>query len=404
MLVGDYCPRALDPVFDIVDAEKELALAKQAMDVLTEAAIKDAKKRHVQARPVHEEEAELPCNVFGTVDRCDGMACEHDGNCFSGCCSLFVSGDQKRCMPLVGGDMCPIAIDVVEKFQIVGEDVKEPLHEEVAEEFDSPLHYVDHKELNPLEEEAEDILIEHRDDDDLLEDHPIVEKGEHHADYDLVIDAPEHDYVDADHVIPAKTEHYMGHEDGISEDLIDEEDFENAEHVIPEKSEHHDDVRLLPKDVWRPDFHAREEETHLIDHENETNEEKDLPKLKPKEPKKDDPRLKIPKGKATAAHDHAIVPKEPVPTAEHKPIYGQAYEHDRKSAIKGERQSAGLAPKQPIKHEESSPMQVHEVHRKPSRKPCSAYGNSNKCEGMTCKSDNECASSCCGAMTSEGQL
>ena len=47
------------------------------------------------------------------------MACEHDGNCYSGCCALFVSGDQKRCMPLVGGDMCPIAIDVVEKFQII---------------------------------------------------------------------------------------------------------------------------------------------------------------------------------------------------------------------------------------------------------------------------------------------
>ena len=39
------------------------------------------------------EPAELPCNVFGTVDRCDGMACEHDGNCYSGCCSLFVSGE-----------------------------------------------------------------------------------------------------------------------------------------------------------------------------------------------------------------------------------------------------------------------------------------------------------------------
>ena len=62
----------------------------------------------------------MPCNVFGTVDRCDGMACEHDGNCFSGCCSIFVGdgnssgeADQKRCMPLVNGDMCPIAIDVV---------------------------------------------------------------------------------------------------------------------------------------------------------------------------------------------------------------------------------------------------------------------------------------------------
>ena len=85
----------------------------------------DFDARTVAAAPT----TELPCNVFGTVDRCDGMACEHDGNCFSGCCSLFVSGDQKRCMPLVGDDLCPIAIDVVEKFQVVGDDA----HELVAE-------------------------------------------------------------------------------------------------------------------------------------------------------------------------------------------------------------------------------------------------------------------------------
>ena len=63
---------------------------------------------------VEEPVTELPCNVFGTVDRCDGMDCEHDGNCFSGCCSLFVSGEQKRCMPLFENDLCPIAIDPIE--------------------------------------------------------------------------------------------------------------------------------------------------------------------------------------------------------------------------------------------------------------------------------------------------
>ena len=44
-------------------------------------------------------------------------------------------------MPLVGGDLCPIAIDVVEKFQIVGDDPKpteEP--EKLKEEIDSPSH------------------------------------------------------------------------------------------------------------------------------------------------------------------------------------------------------------------------------------------------------------------------
>ena len=39
----------------------------------------------------------------------------------------------------------------------------------------------------------------------------------------------------------------------------------------------------------------------------------EAPMLKPKVPRKDDPRLKIPQGKATAAHDHLIVSKEPIP-------------------------------------------------------------------------------------------
>ena len=111
MLVGDYCPRALDPIFTMIDAKKELEAASEA---LTE--IEKAEALNTDEDPSHPSlpTTELPCNVFGTIDRCDGMACEHDGHCFSGCCSLFVSGDQKRCMPLVGGDLCPIAIDVVE--------------------------------------------------------------------------------------------------------------------------------------------------------------------------------------------------------------------------------------------------------------------------------------------------
>lgn len=137
---------------------------------------------------------ELPCNVFGTVDRCDGMSCEHDGHCFSGCCSLFVSGDQKRCMPLVGGDMCPIAIDVVEKFQIISEPA--------AIDEESPLHYIgNHKEIG--------------------EDLPIIEKTEHHEGVEIMEQ-------NADHVIPEKREHHA---------LDDEEDYENAEHYIPAKSE-----------------------------------------------------------------------------------------------------------------------------------------------------------------------
>ena len=47
-------------------------------------------------------------------------------------------------MPLVGDDLCPIAIDVVEKE--TEEVVPEPELEMVEEEYDSPLHYIDHKE------------------------------------------------------------------------------------------------------------------------------------------------------------------------------------------------------------------------------------------------------------------
>ena len=79
--------------------------------------VTDKDEQHLKAI----EPAQLPCNVFGTIDRCDGMACEHDGHCYSGCCALFVSGAQKRCMPLVNGDLCPIAIDVVDTFQVMDE-------------------------------------------------------------------------------------------------------------------------------------------------------------------------------------------------------------------------------------------------------------------------------------------
>lgn len=91
MLVGDYCPRALDPILNMIQAKRELEIeAAQALDHIEQA---EAKKLEEDKETSDQPTTELPCNVFGTVDRCDGMACEHDGNCFSGCCSLFVSGD-----------------------------------------------------------------------------------------------------------------------------------------------------------------------------------------------------------------------------------------------------------------------------------------------------------------------
>lgn len=129
--------------------------------------------------------------------------------------------------------------------------------------------------------------------------------------------------------------------------------------------------------MWTPQFHGDEDPRHHYEHSQAEDVEEDhsyrhhyshedgiseddLPHgmLTPKTPEKDDPRLKIPQGKTTAAHDHEIVPKEPVPSPEHRPHYGQAYEHERKEAMRGESQSAGLSPKQPTK-ERRTQVPVH---------------------------------------------
>lgn len=47
-------------------------------------------------------------------------------------------------------------------------------------------------------------------------------------------------------------------------------------------------------------------------------------------------------------------------------------------------------------------MPTHEAPHKAYTKPCSAYGSTNRCEGMTCEADDNCASQCCGQMTEGG--
>ena len=177
------------------------------------------------------------------------------------------------------------------------------------------------------------------------DDHPIMEKGEHSHDVFDELENPydfervaggEDEYQDAEHFSPEKGEH---HDE--AEKFWDlEEDYEDAEHDIPEKSEHYvDEVHHLPKDVWKPQFHGDEDPRHHYEHDEGDEEEfghgynhhyqhedgiddkylDGLPKgtLTPKQPSKDDPRLMIPKGRATPEHDHLIVPKEPHQTAEH---------------------------------------------------------------------------------------
>lgn len=81
--------------------------------------------------------------------------------------------------------------------------------------------------------------------------------------------------------------------------------------------------------------------------------------LKAKQPKHDDPRLQIPKtapkksdpfklpSKPKPAEEPAEPQAEPPRKSKKKPTYGRAYEHERKGALKGRGESAGLAPKLP---------------------------------------------------------
>jgi len=178
-------------------------------------------------------------------------------------------------------------------------------HKEVFEndDDDSPMHHMDHKEI-------------YQSDTPTVPDHPMIEKGEFHG----------------------------KNEDELNEIEESDEIYEDAPHVIPEKGEfYNEDIHHLPKDEWKASLHGHDEytEKNRYDHFEEGDEgfgmehhfephSDDIRSfmdggpgtLKPKKFAKDDPRLHIPDGKATALHDHKIVSKEPVPTSEHLPKYG----------------------------------------------------------------------------------
>ena len=155
--------------------------------------------------------------------------------------------------------------------------------------------------------------------------------------------------VEADHYIPEKSEHELP--SWAAQDDLELQ--EEEEHVATRKSEHHlDGRRPSPSDDWRPKFHSKTseefadeydmgEEDGIPDEYLNDSPEEELPalsrKLAPKKPNLDDPRLRIPQGKASEEHDHLLVDKDPVPTAEHKEQYGLSYEDETKKAKKGER-------------------------------------------------------------------
>ena len=239
-------------------------------------------------------------------------------------------------------------------------------HEHIEEAYAEAVLPVDARTHEHIEEEHD-------------ESHPIIEKGEHHEQHEHPHEVAEYGvypeefndnyhfddeagFDEMDHVIPEKREHFNYNEAmkmAVEENELEEGEYEDASHIIPTKGEHVDDVHYQPKNKWTPEFHGHgdfdEEETEEKDslHRSEPSDGvneylEDAPKkLTPKTPAKDDPRLQIPKGKSEAIHDHMIVPKDAVPSPEHRPRYGEAYEHERKGALHGTGESAGLAAKIP---------------------------------------------------------
>ena len=161
-------------------------------------------------------------------------------------------------MPLVNGDMCPIAIDVVAPPQPAKptdlEDVPEDLLLKPSEQKKVP------------EEEIEDeggVVDEHEtiidaDEEEYLRDHAVMHKDEHFEDEEHIRYVDEGAYgggdedeeffdLEEERFIPEKHEH----------SLDDEEEDENLPRQAPRKSEHHlDEFHSLPADVWRPTLHS----------------------------------------------------------------------------------------------------------------------------------------------------
>ena len=174
----------------------------------------------------------------------------------------------------------------------------EPVHEHIAALPDLKIAH----EL--IEEIGDDIV-------------PMIEKGEHHDVSELEEGYgiypkefndnyhfdDEEGFDEMDHDIPEKREH----EEVDYNKLLKERD---ESHVVPMKSEHTEDIHYQPKKDWKADFHGHGEfedleeaadlpPTHHYEHSDGVDEFlEDAPKgLTPKTPAKDDPRLKIPKGK-----------------------------------------------------------------------------------------------------------
>lgn len=91
--------------------------------------------------------------------------------------------------------------------------------------------------------------------------------------------------------------------------------------------------------------------------------------------------------------------------------YGLPYEHHKKAMKGGEHK--GIEPrnptaerKRPVIEDLDQPKGLRpRSDRVPElilRKPCYAYGEVDKCDGMMCEEDSECVSGCCSRVSSDG--
>jgi len=140
----------------------------------------------------------------------------------------------------------------------------------------------------------------------------------------------------------------------------------------------------------------------------------------PREFQPDDKKFMIPKGKAkplfvdpeTDAQQKARLEEEKKRNVKEGIKYGESYE----SAKKSERRqgSLGVEPRNPTQ-ERKKPVELPVIEEKTGlmprkdkvpeliiRKPCFAYGDHDKCDGMMCEEDTECSSGCCSRITAEG--
>ena len=80
-------------------------------------------------------------------------------------------------MPLVSGDMCPIAIDIVDTFQVVDDTTPDEKGYRSIKELEE--EQTRDKTKDREEEEKDDIEIPDSITDEYDYSHPIIEKGEH---------------------------------------------------------------------------------------------------------------------------------------------------------------------------------------------------------------------------------